>query len=306
MTSPQTGIFALGTTSHAYLEFDLLPSATPAAAVALVARLREPRTTIGGVNLVAGFRPELWAATAPDAAPPGVTGFNEPVTGPDGYTLPATQHDIVTWLTGGGYDVVFDLSRDILAELAGQATLVHEMVGWPYHHDRDLTGFIDGTENPTLVEAMAVALVPPGSPGEGGSILLLQEWEHDAVTWEGLPVRSQEAVMGRRKSDSVELEPKPATSHVGRTDQETFGKIFRRNIAYGSLTRHGTIFVGFSARQDILATMLDSMVGRDGAPRDELTRFTQPVSGAYYVVPSADRLAAFGGDERTDSPPAGI
>jgi porphyrinogen peroxidase len=306
MASPQTGIFALGTTSHAYLEFDLLPSAPPAAAVALVARLREPRTTIGGVNLVAGFRPELWAATAPDAAPPGVTGFNKPVSGPDGYTLPATQHDIVTWLTGGGYDVVFDLSRDILVALAGQATLAHEMVGWPYHHDRDLTGFIDGTENPTLVEAMSVVLVPPGSPGEGGSILLLQEWEHDAVAWEGLPVATQEAVMGRRKSDSVELDPKPPASHVGRTDQDEFGKIFRRNIAYGSLARHGTIFVGFSARQDILAAMLDSMVGRDGAPRDELTRFTRAVSGAYYVVPSAERLAAFGGDERTDSPPAGI
>jgi putative iron-dependent peroxidase len=299
MASPQTGIFALGTASHAYLEFDLLPSADPAATVALVARLREPRTTIGGVNLVAGFRPELWAATAPDAAPRGVTGFNGAVAGPDGYTLPATQHDIVTWLSGASYDVVFDLSRDILVELAPHATLAHEIVGWPYHHDRDLTGFIDGTENPTLVEAMAVALVPPGSPGEGGSILLLQEWEHDAVTWEALPVGSQEAAMGRRKSDSVELEPKPSTSHVGRTDQEAFGKIFRRNIAYGSLSRHGTIFVGFSARQEILAGMLDSMVGRGVNPRDELTRFTRAITGAYYVIPSAERMAAFGADERT-------
>jgi porphyrinogen peroxidase len=298
MPFPQTGIFALGTASHAYLEFDLLPSADPASAVALVARLREPRTTIGGVNLVAGFRPELWAATAPDAAPPGVTGFNETVTGAGGYTLPATQHDIVTWLSGAAYDVVFDLSRDILIELAGKATLAHEMVGWPYHHDLDLTGFIDGTENPTLVEAMAIALVPPGSPGEGGSILLLQEWEHDAVAWEALPVRSQEAVIGRRKSDSVELDAKPSTSHVGRTDQEQFGKIFRRNIAYGSLAQHGTIFVGFSARQEILATMLESMVGGAG-PRDELTRFTRPLTGAYYVIPSAERMAAFGADERT-------
>jgi porphyrinogen peroxidase len=299
MASPQTGIFALGTGSHAYLEFDLLSSANPASAVALVARLREPRTTIGGVNLVAGFRPELWAATAPDAAPPGVTGFNEIVTGAGGYTLPATQHDIVTWLSGSAYDVVFDLSRDILIELAGQATLAHETVGWPYHHDRDLTGFIDGTENPTLVEAMAIALVPPGSPGEGGSILLLQEWEHDAVAWEALPVGSQEAVIGRRKSDSVELEARPSTSHVGRTDQDDFGKIFRRNIAYGSLTRHGTIFVGFSARQEILARMLDSMVGAAAAPRDELTRFTRALTGAYYVIPSAERMAEFGGDERT-------
>src|SRR5882762_3495710 len=179
MASPQTGIFALGTASHAYLEFDLRPSVDAASAVALVARMREPRTTIGGVNVVAGFRPELWATIAPDAAPPGVTGFNETVIGASGCTLPATQHDIVIWLTGASYDVVFDLSRDVLIELAGKATLAHEMVGWPYHHDLDLTGFIDGSENPTLVEATAVALIPQGSPGEAGSILLLQEWEHD-------------------------------------------------------------------------------------------------------------------------------
>jgi porphyrinogen peroxidase len=303
MASPQTGIFALGTASHAYLEFDLLPSADAASAVALVARLREPRTTIGGVNLVAGFRPELWAAIAPDAAPAGVTGFNEAVTGVDGYALPATQHDIVIWLTGAAYDVVFDLSRDVFMELAGHVTLAHEMVGWPYHHDLDLTGFIDGSENPTLVEATAIALVPPGSPGEGSSILLLQEWEHDAVAWEGLPVEFQESVIGRRKRDSVELDPKPSTSHVGRTDQDQFGKIFRRNIAYGSLTRHGTIFVGFSGSQKTLAAMLDSMVGRGSGTRDELTRYTRALSGAYYVIPSAERMAAFGADERAEATP---
>ena len=232
MASPQTGIFALGTSSHAYLEFDLLPSASAAAAVVQVARLREPRTTIGGVNLVAGFRPELWATIAPDAAPPGVTGFNEPLIGPSGHSMPATQHDIVVWLTGAGYDAVFDLSRGVVKELAPHATLAHELVGWPYHHDLDLTGFMDGTENPSLIEATTVALAPSGAPDEGGSILLLQQWEHDAQAWESLPVATQEAAIGRRKIDSEELDPKPPTSHVARTDQEQFGKIFRRNIAY--------------------------------------------------------------------------
>jgi putative iron-dependent peroxidase len=300
MASPQSGIFALGTSSHAYLELDLALTAEPGSVVARVARMREPRTTIGGVNLVAGFRPELWFGVAPDDAPPGVTGFNEPIVGPTGYALPATQHDIVLWLTGAGYDVVFDLSRDVVAALAGQAELSHEMVGWPYHHDRDLTGFIDGTENPTLVDAMSVALVPPGTPGEGGSILLLQQWEHDAMDWESLPVAAQEAVIGRRKPDSVELDPKPITSHVARTDQDQFGKIFRRNIAYGSVSRHGTIFVGFSGSQQILASMLDSMVGREGDPPDKLTSFTRPLTGAYYVIPTAERLAAFGEDEAAD------
>ena len=294
MALPQPGIFAIGTDSHAYLELDLLPGVDRAKAVAEIAGLREPRTTIGGVNLVTGFRPELWASVAPEAAPADVTGFNEPMVGPDGYTLPATQHDVVMWLAGADYDVVFDLSRTIVKAVAGFASLAHEIVGWQYHHDRDLTGFIDGTENPSLIEATEVAIVAPGTRGEGGSILLLQQWEHDALAWESLSDAVQEHAMGRRKSDSVELDPKPPASHVGRTDQDRLGKIFRRNVAYGSVEKHGTIFVGFCARQETLARMLENMVGLDGGPRDELTQFTRPLTGAYYVIPSADQLASFG------------
>lgn len=300
MPEPQPGIFALGTSSHAYLEFDLGASVDAAAAVERVASLREPRTTIGGVNLVAGFRPELWAAAAPDAAADGVTGFNQPLVGRDGYTFPATQHDVVIWLTGASYDVVFDLSRGVITELDGAVRLANEIVGWPYHHDRDLTGFIDGTENPTLVDAMRVAVIGEGRPCGGGSVLLLQQWQHDAIGWESLPVETQEAVMGRRKGDGAELDPKPQDSHVARTDQDVFGRIFRRNIAYGTIEEHGTIFVGFAADQQILATMLESMIGNlsPAEPADSLTRFARPVTGAYYVIPSADRLAAFGEDRR--------
>lgn len=298
MASPQTGIFALGTAAHAYLEFDLLASADGPAAVASVARLREPRTTIGGVNLVAGFRPELWAAVAPDAAPAGVVGFDAPVRGSAAHDLPATQRDLVVWLAGASYDVVFDTSRSIVAELISHATLAHEMVGWQYHHDRDLTGFEDGTENPSIVEATSVAVVPPGQPGEGSTILLLQQWEHDAISWEALPIAAQEAIIGRRKADSEELDPRPAASHVTRTDQERFGKIFRRNVAYGTVAQHGTIFVGFCASQEPLARMLESMVGTGSEPADELTSVARAVTGAYYVVPSADRLAAFGAEDR--------
>ena len=293
MGSPQTGIFALGTASHAYLEFDLRPDSPAGTIAARVAGLREPRTTIGGVNLVTGFRPELWSSVAPDAAPPGVTGFNEPLVGRDGFTHPATQHDIVVWLAGAAYDVVFDLSRDVIAELSSGADLVHEMVGWPYHRDLDLTGFLDGTENPTLVEAPSVALLPASSPCAGGSILLLQQWEHDATAWEGLGASAQEEVIGRRKVGGAELDQKPTTSHVARTDQDAFGRIFRRNIPYGSVDRHGTIFVGFAADQRILVRMLESMAGTQTAERDALTRFARPFTGAYYVVPSAERLAAF-------------
>ena len=176
------------------------------------------------------------------------------------------------------------------------------MVGFQYHHDLDLTGFIDGIENPTLVEATAVALIPDGVPGAGGSVLLLQQWEHDATAWDSLPVPEQEQIMGRRKADGAELDPAPETSHVGRTDQEDFGKIFRRNVAYGTLARHGTVFVGFSRDRSILQAMLESMIGRRAEAIDRLTSFTRPLTGAYYMIPSADALSARGADRRTEDP----
>ncbi len=292
MSLPQPGIFAIGTASHVYLEFDLHPGGAGSDLIAQVAGMREPRTTIGGVNLVCGFRPELWAAAVPDASAASVHGFNEPITGDEDLVFPATQHDAVIWLTGASYDLVFDVSHVVTTTLLPTAQLAHELVGWPYHADRDLTGFIDGTENPTLVEATGVVMIKDGSPGAGGSVLLLQQWEHDVMDWEALGVEAQEQVMGRRKSDSQELDPKPDDSHVARNDQDEFGKIFRRNIGWGTLSEHGTIFSGFSAEQSILEKMLRSMAGLDGSPRDALTRFTRALTGAYYFVPSVEQLAA--------------
>ena len=221
MSTPQGGIFALGTASHAYLEFDVSAGERARDLVEAIASLREPRTTMGGVNLVAGFRPELWRRRRPADAPAGVEGFNEDLVGTDGFVMPATQHDAVLWLSGSAYDVVFDVARDAIAEFDGLASIADETSSWPYHHDLDLTGFIDGTENPTLVDAPDLVLVADGEPGAGGTILLLQKWAHDAAAWEALPVDAQERVIGRTKPDSIELEDKPPDSHVASTDQDT-------------------------------------------------------------------------------------
>jgi putative iron-dependent peroxidase len=287
VNAPQGGIFALGTASHAYLEFDLAAATDGGDLVASIAALREPRTTMGGVNLVAGFRPELWAAIVPDDAPANVEGFNDNVVGSDGFVMPATQHDAVIWLSASAYDVIFDTSRAAIALLRELASVAEETSSWPYRHDLDLTGFIDGTENPTLVEAPGVVLIPDGEPGAGGTILLLQKWAHDAGAWEALTAADQERVIGRRKVDSVELEDKPPDSHVASTDQDRFGKIFRRNMPYGTVTDHGTMFVGFSRVQRTLSEMLESMAGPPGGARDALTRYTRALTGAYYFVPSA-------------------
>jgi putative iron-dependent peroxidase len=293
MSTPQGGIFALGTASHAYLEFDASAAQGGHALVAGISALREPRTTMGGVNLVAGFRPELWRGVAPDDAPPEIEGFNEDLMGIDGFVMPATQHDAVLWLSGSAYDVVFDMARQAIGELGGLASLGDETSSWPYRHDRDLTGFIDGTENPSLIDAPEVALIPGGAAGAGGTILLLQKWVHDAPAWEALSIAGQERVMGRAKLDSVELEDKASDSHVASTDQDRFGKIFRRNMPYGTVTDHGTMFVGFSAEQRPLSAMLERMAGLAGGARDALTRYTRPITGAYYFVPSTEDVRRF-------------
>ena len=290
MYTPQAGIFALGTSSHSYLEFDLLDSKKCKEFASTIAAIREPRTTTGGVNFVIGFRPELWSNIAPADAPLGVEGFNKNIQGTEGFVMPSTQHDALVWLSGSAYDVIFDMARSVMRDLAGQASLGEETSSWPYRHDHDLTGFIDGSENPTLLDAPTAALLPEGVPGAAGTVMLLQKWKHKVAEWEALPIDQQERIMGRTKLDSIELEKKPSDSHVARTDQDEFGNIFRRNMPYGSVDSHGTMFVGFSADQKRLSRMLDSMAGIITGTRDALTRFTRPLSGSYYFVPSVESL----------------
>jgi putative iron-dependent peroxidase len=295
MSTPQGGIFALGTASHSYLEFDARsPDVAPDLA-RIIAALREPRTTMGGVNLVAGYRPELWRELVPEDAPAVVDGFNRDLVGVDGFVMPATQHDAVLWLSGSAYDVIFDTAREAIAALSEIATVAEETSSWPYRHDRDLTGFIDGSENPSLFDAPEAALITADGPGGGGTVLLLQKWSHDVSAWESLSVAEQEKVIGRTKDESVELDDKAPDSHVARTDQARFGNIFRRNMPYGTVTDHGTMFVGFSADQERLAAMLRSMAGLTDGVRDALTAYARPLTGAYYFVPSIGGLRRLSG-----------
>jgi len=298
----QSGIFALGTGSHSYLEFDLLERIEPSTLVQTIANLREPSTTTGGVNLVVGFRPSLWAQVVPQDIPVGVKDFDQAVHGVDGYTMPATQHDLWLWVAGHAYDKVFDVTREAMRELAPVARLASEVAGWTYKENRDLTGFIDGTENPSLSEAPEVALIASPSPGVGGSIVLVQQWMHDAAAFDVLPVETQEKIMGRTKDASIELDEdvQDAASHVARTVIEENGvdlPIFRRNTPFGTATQHGTMFIGFSCDQSRLARMLNRMAGAEDGIRDALTRYTTAVSGAYYFVPSVESLRSFASED---------
>lgn len=295
MNVAQPGIFAVGTAAHCYLELDRGGTTDAGAVVRAIAALEEPHTTVGGVNVVVGVRPSLWAAAVPQACPTGAADFDRPVRGPDGFTMPATQHDALVWIAGAAPDLVFDVATTVVGSLRPVARLASEVTGWSYRHSRDLTGFEDGTENPPIAAAYQVAVVAAGERGEGSSMVLVQKWVHDAAAWSALTVAEQEAVMGRTKADSLELDEAmmPATSHVARTVIEQDGEeleIFRRNTPYGTVSEHGTMFVGFSADQGRLARMLERMAGAEDGVRDALTRYTTALTGAYYVCPPLDVL----------------
>ena len=294
---PQTGIFALGDAAHLFLEFSKLPNVSGGVLVEAAASFHEPRTTVGGMNLVVAFRPELWRELAPDDTPADARGFDKAIVGPDGFTMPATQADLWIWMAAASYDILWDAGRAVIGELATIAKLERQLSGWAYRHSRDLTGFEDGTENPSLMEAPEIALVPPDRPGAAASVLLFQKWRHGEA-WFELSDATQERAMGRTKLDSVELEgaAQPADSHVSRAKDVVDGEerdIFRRNVPYGDVVDYGTVFIGFSAEQHRLQRMLDRMAGTEDGIRDAITRYTTPLTGAYYVVPSITALSRF-------------
>jgi putative iron-dependent peroxidase len=247
--------------------------------------------TAGGANIVVGFSPGLWAQLDHGVAATAELAYPDDIPG-----LPRTQHDIWVWVHGTGDDVMLDVTRGTAALLAPCASLVSEIQGFVYHDSRDITGFVDGTENPPVEEAFEVAVVPDGSPGAGGSYAIAMKWVHDLTAFHALDEKEQEGVIGRTKRDSIELDDdlKPDTAHIARVVIEENGEeleIYRRSVPYGAVAEHGLFFVAFSADPTRYDKMLRRMFGAAGdGLHDRLTEFTKPVSGGYYFVPSLEAL----------------
>jgi putative iron-dependent peroxidase len=283
MARPQPGIFAQGTRSHYHLEFDLRDGASDGEICAALGGLREPSVTAGGSNIVVGFGPALWRRLRPDDAPPELADF-EPIEG-DGRRAPATQHDLWVWTHGTGEDVELDVARAVVVVLQPAFRLAAEQPCFVYLDSRDLTGFIDGTENPPVEEAFDVALVPDGQPGEGGAFVLAQKWVHDLAKFHAQSQPEQEGTIGRTKPD---------TAHIARVVIEEDGEeleLYRRSTPYGRVGELGLYFLAFSADPSRFTKMLHRMFGvTDDGLHDHLTDFTTPVSGAHYFAPSLDAL----------------
>jgi putative iron-dependent peroxidase len=197
------------------------------------------------------------------------------------------------WTHGRGDDVELDVARGVAAVLAPVAVLVAEQPCFVYKDSRDLSGFVDGTENPPVEEALDVALVPDGEVGEGGAFVITQRWVHDLGLFHSWSRDDQEATIGRTKADSVELDDKPDTAHISRVVIEEDGEeleIYRRSTPYGTVGELGLYFVAFSADPSRFDRMLARMFGVADGVTDRLTDFTHPESGSYYFAPSLDAL----------------
>jgi putative iron-dependent peroxidase len=193
-----------------------------------------------------------------------------------------------------------------MVRLAGSVDLVDETHGFKYFDERDLLGFVDGTENPTGQEACEAATIgDEDSDFTGGSYVVVQKYLHDLVAWGAVSVEEQERVIGRTKLDDIELADavKPTNSHVAlNTIVDADGverQIVRDNMPFGSAGsgEFGTYFIGYARDPGVTEQMLENMfLGVPPGNTDRILDFSRPVTGSLFFIPSLDLL--------DDPPPA--
>ena len=212
----------------------------------------------------------------------------------------STPGDLLFHIRHERMDLCFEFATQVMLRLAGAVTVVDEVHGFRYFDERDLLGFVDGTENPVGPEAGAAALVGDPDPCfAGGSYVIVQKYVHDLEAWNALTVEDQEKVIGRSKLSDIEMpdDVKPANSHVAlNTVVDPDGEerqILRANMPFGELGRgeFGTYYIGYAATPSVTEQMLANMfIGNPPGNYDRILDFSTPVTGSLYFVPSADFL----------------
>nr|WP_281387126.1 Dyp-type peroxidase [Jiangella mangrovi] len=254
------------------------------------------RAADGDLTCVAGIGAEAWPRLVGGEPPSGLHPFRE-ISGPT-HTAIATPGDLLFHIRARRMDLCFELASLVTTRLAGAATVVDEVHGFRYFEQRDLLGFVDGTENPT--GAAAAAAVLTDEPGfEGGSYVIVQKYLHDMDAWNALPTEEQERVIGRRKLSDVELSEaeQPANSHVALTsitdDDGEELEILRDNMPFGrpGSGEFGTYFIGYAADPAVTELMLEHMfVGDPPGNHDRILDFSLAVTGGLFFAPSGDFL----------------
>jgi putative iron-dependent peroxidase len=218
---------------------------------------------------------------------PGLRSFPA-LTGP-GAAFPSTQGAI--WMFVGGDDPgeILHRSRRIVAALGDDVRIDEDLPSFVYSGGRDLTGFEDGTENPTGDRAIAAAFGDATAAGfTGGSFVATQRWIHDLGGFERLSQAARNDVIGRDLESNEELASAPLSAHVKRTAQESFDPaafLVRRSMPWGDVREHGLYFVAYGAALDAFERILRRMAGLEDGVTDALLKFSRAVTGGYFWCP---------------------
>ncbi|KAA0117013.1 Dyp-type peroxidase [Mycolicibacterium sp. P9-22] len=213
---------------------------------------------------------------------------------------PATAGDLLWHIRAETMDVCFELAGRLMEAMAGAVTVVDEVHGFNYFDNRDLLGFVDGTENPTGARADDATVIGAEDPEfAGGCYVHIQRYVHDMSAWRALSVDEQQNVIGRTKADDIEMDDdvKPANSHIALnviTDEDGNElKIVRRNMPYGTVGNgeFGTYFIGYSRTPAVTERMLTNMfIGDPPGNTDRILDFSTAVTGGMFFVPTVDFL----------------
>ena len=250
------------------------------------------------LSCVAGIGSDAWDRLFGGPRPAELHPFR-PVQG-DRHQAPGTPGDLLFHLRANQMDMCFEFTTQVMNRVGHVVTVQDEVHGFRYFDERDLMGFVDGTESPAGRAGEAAALVGAEDPDfTGGSYVVVQKYLHDMTAWNALAVEEQELVIGRTKLSDIELpdDVKPANSHVALNTivdpDGTERQILRANMPFGSAGRgeFGTYYIGYAASPSVLERMLENMfLGNPPGNYDRILDFSTATTGTLFFAPSADFL----------------
>lgn len=283
MSSTQPGILAEENKLARYLFFSFDPSVTREAdiqsALKSLALKSDGETTVVGIgqSLVNYLGKQIQGLRTLEAQ----IG--------KGIDIPSTPAALWCWIRGSDRGEIFHHSRQIESLLSPAFVLINVIDSFAYQNNRDLSGYEDGTENPTGDEAIEAAVVKDQGHGmDGSSFVAVQQWLHDFDTFNTMTTEQQDDTFGRHISDNEEFDEAPESAHVKRTAQESFDPeafILRRSMPWAEDMEGGLIFTAFGKSFDAFEMILQRMIGNEDGVTDALFTFTHPVSGAYFWCP---------------------
>lgn len=306
MSQPQAGIIPEPNQNALFLILRVRDPITHGPSVARVAA-RTPALVhkVGAIDpraklvCTVSFGSDFWDVISLGKRPAGLRPFSAIEV--QGRSAPNTGGDMLFHIISRREDLNFELAMRIKNQLGEKVEVMEEIHGFRYLDTRDLTGFIDGTENPKGKERAQVALIGSEDPAfAGGSYVFTQRYVHDLKKWATIPRKEQEKVIGRSKRNSKEFSDrtKPPTAHISRVVIEEHGEelqIVRHSFPYGTVSESGLFFIAYSKNLDIPVKMLSRIMGTTGdGIHDHLMDYSRAVSGATFFAPSLAMLRSLG------------